>query len=82
MIAMPMQNAQTETDLIIVPAIMDTMAMALTAQVQVSFYLPNHFVFPETFWIVMVCIWYALRTLALAFDNSLWPLALWIFGSS
>ena len=82
MIAMSMQNAQTETVLIIVPAIMDTMAMALTAQVQVSFYLSIHFVLPKIFLIVMVCVWYALRTLALAFDNSLWPLALWIFGSS
>ena len=81
MIAMSMQNAQTETVLIIVPAIMDTMAMALTAQVQVSFYLSIHFVLPKIFLIVMVCVWYALRTLALAFDNSLWPLALWIFGS-
>ena len=49
MIAMSMQNAQTETALIIVPAIMDTMAMALTAQVQVSFYLSIHFVLPKIF---------------------------------
>ena len=39
MIAMSMQNAQTEKVLIIVLATMDTMAMALTAQVQVSLYL-------------------------------------------